>query len=234
MIANGGFSGWSSSRYELGWCKLYNSAWGNGQCIEVDSDLNVRYTQVIYICSETYSSLVMQMLSYERQCQINGISQLSINNANTQIALTGTKINGLIKNSINIMKCKFDDYLQDLYGNVCQEVQDIKEDQSLELSKFDCLSAEWKKHFGYSYEPDFTCSHSDYDLKYGFCIIISITGKVITCKSDAGLHQLQIAPCTHFEGTYTKPRCGDSLFWKGTHGSNGKIHVTVATSCNCK
>jgi hypothetical protein len=176
----------------------------------------------------------MQMIQYEKQCEIDGITHLSINNANSQIALLGPKINGIVQSKIQIMNQKFNSYLSTLYGNVCQQVQDIKDNQSLDLNKFDCLSAEWKKHFGYSYEPDFTCSHSNYDLKYGFCVIISITGKVISCKTNQGIHQLQIAPCTHFEGTYSKPRCGDKLFWKGTHGSNGKIHVTAGTTCNCK
>jgi hypothetical protein len=64
IIQNGGFNGWSASEYELGSCSLYNGAWGAGQCIELDANINVRYTQVIYICTETYSKLVMQMIAY--------------------------------------------------------------------------------------------------------------------------------------------------------------------------
>jgi len=132
-----------------------------------------------------------------------------------------------------MMQTNFNTYLQALYNNVCQQIKDVKDDQSLDLHKFNCLGAEWKKHFGSSFEPDFKCRHPDYLTKYGFCIIISIKGKIISCKTDKGIHHLQIAPCTNFEGQYSKPRCGDKLFWKGDRGSNGKIHVTIATTCNC-
>lgn len=48
---NGSFAGWNAAQFEIGTCKLYNSAWGSGQCAELDGDFNTRYTQVIYICS---------------------------------------------------------------------------------------------------------------------------------------------------------------------------------------
>jgi hypothetical protein len=50
---NGGINGWVASRAEVGDCRLYNGAWGASQCIELDSDSNQRYTQVITI-SEAY------------------------------------------------------------------------------------------------------------------------------------------------------------------------------------
>lgn len=50
---NGGFDGWSVFKAEVGDCKLYNGKWSDGlQCIELDSDANQRYTQVIHIGSD--------------------------------------------------------------------------------------------------------------------------------------------------------------------------------------
>ena len=57
-IENGGFSGWTSSEYELGGCKIYNDAWHAGQCIELDGNVNIRYTQVLLVDAEVYRSLI--------------------------------------------------------------------------------------------------------------------------------------------------------------------------------
>ena len=48
------------------------------------------------------------------------------------------------------------------------------------------------------------------------------------CKRSHGNHHLQLAPCSHFEGTDDSgiPRYGDKVFWKGTQGSSGNIYVT--------
>lgn len=48
MIA-GGISGWSATTGEVGDCQLYNANWPIGQCLELDSDSNQRYTQVVVL-----------------------------------------------------------------------------------------------------------------------------------------------------------------------------------------
>lgn len=82
----------------------------------------------------------MKMIAYEKECQIAGTKNLSVNNANTQITLVQQKVDSIVKQKISIMESKFNTYLQTLYGNVCQEIKDVKADQTLDLHKFDCLS----------------------------------------------------------------------------------------------
>lgn len=82
----------------------------------------------------------MKMIAYEEECQIAGTKNLAVNNANTQITLVQQKVDSIVKQKISIMQSKFNTYLQTLYGNVCQEIKDVKADQTLDLHKFDCLS----------------------------------------------------------------------------------------------
>ncbi|CAM5999473.1 unnamed protein product [Sphagnum balticum] len=48
---NGGINGWAAYKAEVGDCSLYTPYWpaSGAQCIELDSDSNQRYTQVITI-----------------------------------------------------------------------------------------------------------------------------------------------------------------------------------------
>jgi hypothetical protein len=62
----------------------------------------------------------MQMIQYDQECEIRGATNLAVSNANTQIALTQTNIDKIVKNKIKIMNDKFNTYLSNLYGNVCQ------------------------------------------------------------------------------------------------------------------
>jgi hypothetical protein len=55
---NGGIAGWSAAKAEVGGGNNYNSKWASGQVIELDSDSNQRYTQLINISQSLYAQLV--------------------------------------------------------------------------------------------------------------------------------------------------------------------------------
>lgn len=44
-VFRGGIQGWSADVAEVGDCRIYNSDWKGGQCIELDSNRNQYYTQ---------------------------------------------------------------------------------------------------------------------------------------------------------------------------------------------
>jgi hypothetical protein len=54
----GGINSWYASNAEVGDCRVYNNAWAYSQCIELDSNVNNRYTQVISVDQATYASLL--------------------------------------------------------------------------------------------------------------------------------------------------------------------------------
>jgi hypothetical protein len=59
-LIDGGVPGWKALKAEVGDCRLYNSNWCLAKCLELDSDFNQRYTQVLNISSSNYAALVAQ------------------------------------------------------------------------------------------------------------------------------------------------------------------------------
>ena len=68
---NGGVYGWSAVKAELGHANsVYNSYWPltTGQCAELDSDSNQRYTQKIIISQMLFTNLLIQQAAYQGSC----------------------------------------------------------------------------------------------------------------------------------------------------------------------
>ncbi len=231
---NGGINGWVASRAEVGDCRLYNGAWGASQCIELDSDSNQRYTQVITISEAYYAQCLNYISLTVGNSQITNSLNLAINNANNQVANQVNQIHGAISCSIGMTAWSFNSYLQQLYHCADAAVQHVTANQLLEISQYSCAADEWLQYFGESGELDFSCDgYDDQYLSHGWCTIISIQGKVVHCHDESGDYHLQMSPCSHFEGQGPLPRPQDRIFWKGSQGSSGNIHVIVATTCDC-
>jgi hypothetical protein len=231
---NGGILGWSAAKAEIGGGNNYNPNWPAGQCIELDSDSNQRYTQVISISQSLYSSLVFQIQQYIGNNQVISSTNLAINDANTGISGQLATINQAVQCQINMVASHFNQYLNNLYQCNNAAIQNVQANQLVTISQYACGSSQWIQYFGQSGELDFSCdSYSDNSLSTGWCTIISISGKVIHCNNDQGNYHLQVAPCSHIEGTNSVPQYGDMIRWKGTQSSCGNIYVTVATTCNC-
>ena len=233
---NGGILGWKAQKAEIGGCNNYNAAWPAGQCIELDSDSNQRYTQVISVSNQLYSQLVLYIQQVNGQGQVISSTNLAINNGQNAIGTQLANINHAVQCQVTMIANQFNSYLQNLYACNNAAIQNVYSNQLVTISQYACGSSQWLQYFGQSGELDFSCdSYCEDDLTTGWCTIISIQGKVIHCNSSHGNHHLQLAPCSHFEGTDDSgiPRYGDKVFWKGTQGSSGNIYVTVATTCNC-
>jgi hypothetical protein len=128
---------------------------------------------------------------------------------------------------------EFNNYLQSLYQCNAAAIQYVQDNKLLTIKKYSCGASEWIKYFGNSGELDFQCGQCyDNELSKDWCTIISINGKVINCKGNKGYYNLQIAPCSHFEGTEDIPQPGHKIFWQGTQGSSGNVYVTIATTCS--
>ena len=77
----GGIYGWSAFRAEVGASFRYNLNWPAGQVIELDSDSNQRYTQVITISQLLYGQLLLQVKKINGNNQVNSATNLAVNNA---------------------------------------------------------------------------------------------------------------------------------------------------------
>jgi hypothetical protein len=81
---NGGILGWQAVRAEVGFGTIYNSAW-NGPVLELDSDSNQRYTQVILISQSLYSSLLFQVQKILKDRQVVTDTNLAVQNGQNAI-----------------------------------------------------------------------------------------------------------------------------------------------------
>lgn len=231
---NGGIQGWAAAKAELGDCRLYNSHWGATFCIELDSDSNQRYTQVITISQQLYSSLVLYIAQVLGDNSVYQTTSLAINNANIKASNALQQINHAVQCSVAFTAGQFNRYLQNLYQCSTAAVQHVAANQLLEISQYSCASSEWLQYFGESGELDFSCDgYSSQFLTNAWCTIISINGKVIHCNDGRGDYHLQISPCSHIEGQSHLPQIGEKIFWKGSQSSSGNVYVMVATTCDC-
>jgi hypothetical protein len=123
---NGGVPGWAAYKAEVGDCRLYNSHWTIGECIELDSDSNQRYTQTITVSQEDYSSLILYMSSVVGNIQVISNSNLAINNANNQASTAVSTINGAINCAITLTANSFNNYLNNLYQCTNAAVQNLQ------------------------------------------------------------------------------------------------------------
>nr|BAK01612.1 predicted protein [Hordeum vulgare subsp. vulgare] len=230
---NGGILGWSAVRAEVGVGSTYNPAWGNNPVLELDSDSNQRYTQVITISQALYAQLVLQVQQAIGNGNVVSSTNLAINNGQAAVNGQLAAINQAVQCKVSMIAQQFNSYLQNLYGCTNAAIQNVQSNQLVTIGQYSCGSSEWLQYFGQSGELDFTCDSDDSALSSGWCTIISINGKVIHCGDQNGNYHLQVAPCSHIEGTNSVPRYGDRIFWKGTQGTSGNVYVTVATTCNC-
>jgi len=81
---NGGILGWQAVRAEVGVGRLYNSAW-NGPVLELDSDSNQRYTQVILISQALYSGLLFQVQKIVKDRQVVTATNLAVQDGQNAI-----------------------------------------------------------------------------------------------------------------------------------------------------
>ena len=82
--------------------RLYNPNW-RGPVLDLDSDSNQRYTQVITISQALYSQLIFQMRNIVQSGQVIGAANLAVqggqNNVNNQLAI----INNLVQCRIDML-----------------------------------------------------------------------------------------------------------------------------------
>ena len=235
---NGGVYGWSAVKAELGHANsVYNSAWSlaTGQCAELDSDSNQRYTQKIIISQMLFTSLLVQQAALQGSCtaasNLASATCDALHDVSTAIAV----ISGGIQCKINMKVQDFNNYLCQLYHHADAHVNGLLADEELALNQYDCLSDAYTSQFGTSDEVDFDDSSFDVtslDSWEGW--VEEIVGKVIKCHDAYGNHHwLQIAPCSHFEGQFPAPKLGAKIFWSGKVQPCGKTYVKWATTCNC-
>jgi len=79
--SSGGIYGWSAAKAEVGASFRYNPNWPAGQVIELDSDSNQRYTQVIKISELLYGQLLLQVQKIIGNGQVNAATNLAVHNA---------------------------------------------------------------------------------------------------------------------------------------------------------
>ncbi len=77
----GGIYGWSAAKAEVGASFRYNLNWPAGQVIELDSDSNQRYTQVITISQLLYGQLLLQVQQNIGNNRVISATNLAIDNA---------------------------------------------------------------------------------------------------------------------------------------------------------
>jgi len=238
VYSDGGIPHWQAQKAEHGDCKnVYNSKWQaeSGQCIELDSTKNQRYTQVVVISQYKFSQFLINKATIEGDSSVQNQIDCSLNQIQHYASTACAKISYGIYLQISITAEALDKYLCQLYNVQSAHVKDLKYDQYLVLSQFDCLSKAYIGKYGQSYEHDYSLSHIDpSSLQDWEGYIESIHGKIIRCRDRHGSHHyVQIAPCTKFEGQYALPQVGHKIYWKGAKQSCGKTYVKFVTTCNC-
>lgn len=232
-FANGLIPGWSAATGEVGYFSNYNPNWGSGQVLELDSTSNQRYTQVITIAQSLYDVLLFQVKQTVGNAQVIASTNLAVHNGQVAINTQLAQLSNAVQCSINMAGFEFNNYLNSLYQCNNAAIQYANANKLLSIKKYSCGASEWIKYFGNSGELDFQCGQCyENELSKDWCTIISINGKVIKCRGDNGYYNLQVAPCSHFEGVDDLPQPGHKIFWKGLQGSSGNVYVTIATTCS--
>ena len=154
---NGGILGWSAVKAEVGKGTIYNSQWP-AQVIELDSDSNQRYTQVVSISQALYSQLILQVQENVKGTQLTTSTNLAVNNGQNALNTQLSTINSAVQCKINMVATQFTSYIQNLYHCNAVAIQNVKSNQYLTISQYSCGSSEWLKYFGQSGELDFTCN----------------------------------------------------------------------------
>lgn len=230
----GGIPHWTAQKAEVGHCNsVYNSNWpaSSGQCIELDSTNNQRYTQVISVNSITLTQWIINKITIEGQSAIASQLSCAEDAAQDKIDCAVAKLEGDIDCKIHMLKDDFDRYICKLYNAAESHVQCVT---SVLLYKYDCLSSAYISHYGSASDADFGCECFDGDYETGECHIDEIHGHNIHCHDHHGhQHHLQVAPCSHFEGTFPVPQKGKKIHWKGKKQPCGKTYVRWATTCDC-
>ena len=235
---NGGIFGWEAMKAEVGHCQtVYNGYWSaaNDQCIELDSDSNQRYTQRINISPFCFTNLIIQKKAIEGSQMIQNQLTCATAQAEQLIDDTIAKLEGDIYCQIQMTVSKFNQYICDLYNVNEAKIKYLEDNAQLVISQYDCLCDAWKHDFGCTNEPDFDDNCFDHNhMEHGECTIDHIHGKNIHCHDHHGhKHHLQVAPCSHFEGQWKKPKIGKKLFFKGKKQPCGRFYVKWATNCDC-
>jgi hypothetical protein len=154
IYKDNGITGWSAVRAEVGYGTLYNANW-NGPVIELDSDSNQRYTQVITISQNLYSQLLIQVQQSIKNAQVYGATNLAINNAQNSLNNQMVAINQAVQCKINMVANQFNSYIQNLYQCNSAAIQNVQSNQYVTVSQYSCGDSEWLQYFGQSGELDF-------------------------------------------------------------------------------
>ena len=237
-INNGGIPHWSAYKGEIGHChKVYNHNWPvcNGQCIELDSTHNQRYTHVVHISQFLFNKILINTATYLGDAAVSDEISSAADHIDHKVNWAVQEVGYGIYYDIKFLAYEFDQYLCQLYHVQGAHVKDLKYNSQLTIYKYDCLSQAYVSAYGHSYEHDFTSAVFNLtNLNSWSGYIKAIHGKVLQCVDPHGhLHYLQIAPCTHYEGQFSLPKLGAKIYWEGVQQSNGKTYVKYATTCNC-
>ena len=230
---DGGIPHWEALRAEVGDCRIYNDEWnsfGHNQCIELDSDGNQRYTQVVKVGVHEYAKLVLKANQVAKTGALISCVQQTAGSAIAKHYFLKHKFEGIIKAKSILLGKVFQEYLSDLYGSLTARTNYAVSNQLVELKKYGCCVDSWIKKYG-------QCGHSfhcdGYDSKYlqkAKCYIDSIFGSVVNCHYGQRRYKLYLSQCTRFEGEFDYPRIGDIVYWKGII-QNQQIKVLVASTC---
>ena len=166
---NGGIPNWSALKAEVGHCKnVYNSNWpaSSGQCIELDSDSNQRYTQTINVNSITITQWIINKIAQEGKSGIQSQLSCAEDQAQNKIDCAVAKLEGEVECKVKIFKDDFDKYICKLYNAVESQVQCV---ESLTLYKYDCKSSAYINTYGSASDADFGCECFDGDYETGEC-----------------------------------------------------------------
>ncbi len=144
---NNGINGWSAVRAEVGAGTIYNPSW-SGPVLELDSDSNQRYTQVITISQSYYSQLLLQVKKSINNGQLISATNLAISNAQGALNNQMVAINQAVQCKVNMVASQFNSYIQNLYNCNTAAIQNVQANQYLTISQYSCGASEWLQYFG--------------------------------------------------------------------------------------
>lgn len=198
----GGIYGWKAQKAEVGDCRIYNNgAWGcfgDNQCIELDSDRNQRYTQVINICETLYASLLLHVEQVQGTSCATSSASLALDEAVCQHETAVAQYQQIIQCSINMATSDFNDYLCNLYDMVNAHLTYEFNNQLVEIHQYGCCTTHWIEQYGQCTYPYFSCSgYNNQYLQKAKCKISSIFGNIINCEDCGNHYHLQLSTCTH-------------------------------------
>ena len=117
VYTKGGIPHWHAQKAEHGKCSVYNSKWPacNGQCLELDSTNNQRYTQVVMISQFKFNQFLINKATIEGDASVQNHIDCSLNYIHHTASTACAQISYGIYLQISLTAEALDKYLCQLY-----------------------------------------------------------------------------------------------------------------------